>query len=134
MGAAVVVLGNAWSWVLTPDEQRQREGRLGHSVVAGWYIPNREIPASGKTSGYTVKRFRFVDMADSVAHRLKFGDSVGLITAAFYAERGRAIGVGEGPSEQRNLRTVDFHPGRLLAVAQIRYVDERELEDWLSGQ
>jgi hypothetical protein len=74
----------------------------------------------------TMKRFRFVEVADSVASRQKFGESLGLITAAFYAEQGKAIGTGEGPEEKRLLQTVDFRPGRLEAVVQIRYFDERD--------
>ena len=67
-------------------------------------------------------------MAHSVAGRRNLGESIGLITAAFYAKQGRFLGVGEGPEERRNLRTVDFQPGRQLAVVHIRYVDETDLE------
>jgi hypothetical protein len=36
------------------------------------------------------------------------------------------FGVVEGPEEQRQLQTVDFKPGRLLGVVQIRYMEENE--------
>jgi len=41
-----------------------------------------------------MRRFVFVDAAQSTAGRQNFGESIGLITAAFYVEQGRALGVG----------------------------------------
>ena len=43
--------------------------------------------------------------------------------------RGVAVGVGEGPEEQRQMQTANFQPGRLLGVVNLRYVDERELNE-----
>lgn len=91
-------------------------------LIAGWYDdrrPGNDLPLT--------KRFRFVDVAESVAGRQKYGEAIGLITVGLYGERGRALGVGEGPEERRDLGTSDFPIGRLLGVVQIRYVDERDL-------
>jgi hypothetical protein len=118
-------LGQAWSWVLQPSMSYPFEG---------WYLPNKQGAQAGRKGDFTLKRFQFTDIAHSVAGRQQFGESIGLITLAFYREYGRALAVGEGREEQRQLRTVDFKPGRLLAVVQIRYVDERDLLKLLDGQ
>ncbi len=126
-------LGKAWSWVLNPAAT---PGETQTYAFEGWYLPKSDSATAnpGETAGFTVKRFKFVDLADSVAGRHSFTDSIGLITAAFYAQRGRMLGVGEGPEEQRNLKCVDFQPGRLLGVINIRYVDERDLQRLLNPQ
>jgi hypothetical protein len=118
-------LGKARSWVLDPRKPY---------TIPGWFLSNPGATSDGGREENTLKRFQFTDVAKSVAMRQNFGDSIGLITAAFYAERGRAVGVGEGPEEQRDLQVLDFHPGRLLAVVNIRYVDERDLQQLLDGQ
>ncbi len=118
-------LGKAWSWLLEPSDDPEQP--CTHTFE-GWYLPKGEVTASGDPSDFAMKRFRFVDVADSVAMRQNFGDSIGMITAAFYAERGRALGSGEGPEEARELKCENFNAGRLLGVINIRYVDERELD------
>jgi hypothetical protein len=113
-------LGSGTAWVLekmTPENKP--------FVCEGWHFPKAGA-AVGTVEQTTMKRFRFVDAGQSAAARQQFGESLGLITAAFYAEQGKAIGTGEGPEEKRLLRTVDFRPGRLEAVVQIRYFDDRE--------
>jgi len=102
-------LGLGKMWVLQPGIDY---------VIAGWNLPDDVL-----------KRFRFVDAAQSVAGRQGFGESIGLITAAFYYEYGRALGVGEGPEEKRPLVMKDFRAGRLAGAVQLRYVDERALGD-----
>ncbi len=124
-------LGKGWSWVLRPAE---KEGEERVHRFTGWHLPKQPTAKAGETMDFDVRQFQFVDMADSAAGRQGFGDSIGLITAAFYAERGRMLGVGEGPEEQRSLRTADFQPGRLLGVIHVRYVDERELERLKKGE
>jgi hypothetical protein len=111
-------LGQARSWVLDPEKEH---------VIAGWYrsYPKGQQPQGGEAFG--MSRFVFVDAAKSVAGRQSFGEAIGLITAAFYAERGRALGVGELSEEHRELETAKFQSGRLLGVVQIRYADEAEL-------
>ena len=116
-------LGQAQYWVLEPTKDPNKP-----HILEGWYIQKTPNATPGHRADYTVKRFQFTEVARSVAGRQNFGDSIGLITAAFYARRGRGLGVGEGPEEARRVRMVDFAPGRLLGVVQIRYVDERDLE------
>ncbi len=114
-------LGQGPAWVLDPSKDDRPS-----LACEGWYLPKKP-GAAGAVEQTTVKRFRFVDAAESVAGRMRFGEAMGTITAAFYAERGRALGTGEGPQEVRPLQTVDFKAGRMLAVVTIRYVDVREL-------
>lgn len=121
-------LGQAWSWLVSPMEDSTKS-----IAIEGWYLPKAVDARPGDPSGFTLKRFQFTDISRSVAARQNFRDSIGLMTAAFYGEYGRAVGVGEGPEEQRQLQTVNFRPGRLLGVVQIRYVDERELLDKLEN-
>jgi Caspase domain len=103
------LIGKGSAWVMDPGKTY---------TIPGWFLP--------ETS--TLKRFQFVDLPQSVAGRKNFGDSIGRITAAFYAPAGRAIGVGNGPEERRTFKTVDdFVPGRLLGIVNIRYVDEKSL-------
>jgi hypothetical protein len=112
----------------------QKRERLGHGrpwvlhakkeyVIPGWTLPPKE--EGGKD---IIRRFQFGDVAKSVAGRQNFTESIGLITAAFYAKSGRALGVIEGQEERVKLETADFKAGDLLGVVQIRYVDERELD------
>jgi hypothetical protein len=122
-------LGQAWSWVLG---QTKDSGKS--AVIEGWYLPRKAGAVPGQERDFTLKRFRFVDVGESVAARQHYSESLGLITAAFYAERGRRMGVGEGPEEQRQLRTVAFQPGRLLGVVHIRYVDEKDLDRLIKGR
>jgi len=113
-------LGTGAAWVLSPAVREEPS-----LTCEGWFFPKENAPV-GTVAETTMKRFRFVDISQSVAGRQKFGESLGLITAAFYAEQGKAIGTGEGPEEKRLLKTVDFRSGRLEAVVQIRYIDERD--------
>jgi hypothetical protein len=122
-------LGEARTWVLKQGKSYR---------VDGWYVPKEDDYISKKDNAtpenqraFTKREFVFTDLANSVAARKGFGDSIGLITAAFYAEYGRGLGVGAGEAEERKLNTVDFKVGRLLAVVQIRYVDEEELKKLL---
>ncbi len=107
-------------------KERRRPAKSQTSVIDGWTFLGKELQLG--LSDATTRRFRFVNLSESVAHRKRFSDSLGVITAAFYAERGRALGVGEGPEEQRQIHMTNFQPGRLLGVVNIRYVDKRELE------
>lgn len=125
------------SGTLAEDEARdlaaeeERVLRPANYVFDSW-VQNQSGPV-GKVENVTARRFRFTDLAESVAARQRFTDSIGLITAAFYAERGRALGVGEGPEEKRDLKTVNFQAGRLLGVVQIRYVEQKDLTRLLKG-
>lgn len=93
-------------------------------AVRGWVYPERKRP-NGESEFYP---FLFRDAARLEAGRKKFGESIGLITAAFYAEAGRDLVVDKVPVvETQKLKTVEFRVGQLLAVVNIRYVDERDL-------
>ena len=105
------LIGKGSAWVMEPGKTY---------TFPGWVFRDTE----------TLKRFQFVDLPKSVAGRQNFGDSIGTITAAFYAAAGRSLGVGEGPTERRTFRTDDgFVPGRLLGIVNIRYVDEKSLRN-----
>jgi hypothetical protein len=112
-------------WVVTPT------GESGPpAVIPGWHL--RDSPTSDR---YTVKRFKFVDVAEGVATRQKFGESIGLITAAFFHEGGRGapagseqLAIGEGQEEEEQLEHVPFRLGPFAAAVQIRYVAQAELE------
>ena len=123
-------LGKAWSWVLQPSEDPDKSRLYS---VDGWHIPKHEKADPGNKADFEVRRFKFVDLSQSVAARQGYGESIGLITAAFYWPRGRTLGVGEGPEEQRELRTVEFEPGRLMGVLNIRYGDESSLQRSMKG-
>ncbi len=112
-------LGKAWSWVL-PQCKKESESY----TVEGWYIPKKPDAQPGNDEDFILKRFQIGTPAQSVAARLGFEESIGLITAAFYAEKGRSVAFTEGPEEERQLQAVNFTPGRLLAIVHIRYVDE----------
>jgi hypothetical protein len=96
--------------------------------IPGWSYPEEKV-SDGKSK---VHRFIFRDAARVEGGRKKFGDSIGLITAAFYAEAGRGQGRLFVDSvdvvEPQVLEPVPFRVGNLLGVANIRYVDEQELK------
>lgn len=120
-------LGQAWSWVIEPNAADSPGW-----AIEGWHLPREPVTQPGQQTTFTMKRFQFVDVARSVAARENFGESIGLITAAFYAEdRGRNLAIGEGDEEERQLRTAGFKAGRLLGVVQIRYVDQEQLDKLL---
>ena len=111
-------LGEAWSWVLDAGKESKFEG---------WYFPEKLVAEPGARQ-FKMNRFLFKDVAP-VAGREKFGDAPGVITAAFYAERGRDLKLDKRQvDEARNLQAVDFKPGRLLGVVHIRYVDAADLK------
>jgi hypothetical protein len=113
-------LGQAKSWVIPPT------GKDTYRIVEGWYPETEVEPLGDSTVGTSVQRFRFGQPSSAVASRMGFGDSLGVITAAFYASSGRAIGVEAGPEEYRKLEMKTFRPGKLLGVLNLRYMDARE--------
>ena len=113
-------LRDARLWILDPNQDY---------VVGGWYTTEDSRRSRGGTKDYTLKRFVFTDVAQSVAGRQQFGDSIGVITLAFFKEgTGRDLAVGEAQIEQRTLKPTTFKRSHLLAVVQVRYVDERDLK------
>jgi hypothetical protein len=117
LGAKIEPLGAARSWVLEPHQSY---------VVDGWHeLDEGEKPGVRTAEGIvTANRTEFVvvESGQSVAERAGFADQLGLITAAFYYERGK--GIGAGNLERRDLRTVDFEAGRLMAALNLCYVVE----------
>lgn len=110
-----VNLNDARHWVLDP------------AVIPGaekvWAVRGfiTEIGAEGK-----LRRFTVVDAQQSLAARQKFTDQIGLVTAAFYAPKSGARGVGTGLGQERAENVtegVKMQPGDLLGVVHIRYSD-----------
>jgi hypothetical protein len=114
-------LGEGWSWVLDPGKTY---------TIGGWWKPTKENAVPGQLAGFEVRPFRFVGVPPGVDARKEFGDSIGLITAAFYSERtGRAVIVDRlTPAQKRQQLTTEFLPDKQLAVVHLRYVDEQELQ------
>ena len=112
-----VLLEEARGWVLDPGSQY---------AIIGWHL--------GVGAKAPVKRFKFVAPPKSVAERLGFGESIGLIIAVFYAEAGRGrgtpqIAVGMGTDEERDVvEAKPFRIGRQLGVVSLRYVSEAALQ------
>jgi hypothetical protein len=110
-------IGNGRMWILEAGKDY---------VIPGWTFTPKTPGGSAE-----IRRFKFVNVAKSVAGRQNFGESIGLLTAAIYKEdansRSVGLGVGEGVVEMHKLDTVNFNAGQLLGVVNIRYVDEREL-------
>ncbi len=115
-------LGEGWSWVLDPKKTY---------AIGGWWIPTKENAVPGQIADFQVRPFRFVGVPPGVDARKEFGDSIGLITAAFYSEK-----TGRGPLEvdrmtpaqKRQLETTGFVLGEQRGVVHIRYVDEQDLQ------
>ena len=103
------LIGRGPMWVLKPRPEPY--------VVNGWSFPGKR----------EVRPFVLTDVGKSVAGRQTFKESLGLITAAFYAPFGKGLAVGEGPAERREFRAAEFQAGRLLGVINLRYVDEKGL-------
>lgn len=116
-------IGQGAAFVIRPFKDTGK-----HSTIRGWTFPTDKVGKDGSRE-YRFRLFQFVEAANSVASRQGYGDAIGLITAAFYAEKNaRDIGVGEGPEELRMVRHVPFSIGRLLGVVHLRYVDEKQLK------
>jgi hypothetical protein len=110
-----VNLNDARHWVLDP------------AVVASankiWAVRGfiTETGAQGK-----LRQFAVVDAQQSLAARQKFTDQIGLITAAFYAPKSGARGVGTGLGQEQSENLTEAQkmlPGDLLGVVHIRYSD-----------
>jgi hypothetical protein len=114
--AARVNLDDALWWVLDPARSKV-------FAVRGFVS---QTGAEGELREFTV-----VDADQSLAARQEFTDQIGLITAAFYAPAGatRSVGTGLGRRRAENLAEYrEVHPGNLLAVVHLRYVDSDALK------
>lgn len=110
-------LGQAKSWVIPPT------GKDSYRVIEGWYPETDTERLNDDLISTTMQRFRFGKLSNAVANRRGFSDSLGVITAAFYASSGRAVGVEAGPEEYRKLEMKTFRPGKLLGVVNVRYLE-----------
>lgn len=119
--------------------QGRRDGRGGPSVGPGTRRIDRDRgvldpqgrgqrPGGGRR--VRLQRFRFENVPQDEGSRRDPAESLGLITAAFFAEdTSRALRVVGGQKEARTFTTAEFRrKGRLLAVVQVGYEDERLLE------
>jgi len=110
-----VNLAEARHWQLDP------KGTFG---IRGFF---KKLGAEGAYLEFTV-----ADAPDSLAGREKYGEQLGLITAAFYAPKGdarRGLITEPGKERQQQIRMYeDPGVGKLLAVVNIRYVDAEALE------
>ena len=116
-----VNLAEARCWVLNPAKSRLW-------AVKGFYT---------KTGDGKYREFKVVGARDGLAARQHYTDSIGLITAAFYAAKpkstDRSIGdvstdAGEERSEQVNLYSGDQRAGELLGVIHLRYASPDALK------
>lgn len=126
--------------------QKQQKGVRGDSIAARVNLDEARHwvldPAKSKENGFRgfvaetgqhgeVRKFKIVDAEASLAARRQFTDNIGLITAAFYADAGHARGgvaTGFGESREEDLtERAGTKVGNLLAVVNIRYVEEKAL-------
>ena len=82
----------AKAWALPPSDNSIKPKI---HAFEGWYVPDRWDASCGEKIDFNIKRFEFVNLSESVAARTNYGDSIGLITATFYWQRGRDLAVGE---------------------------------------
>ncbi len=128
---------------------------------ARWYLMDPAQASLFEIAGFAtatgdrgrIREFKLVDASESLAARKQFTDQVGLITAAFYealepereaefagADRtlGSALGTTTGREREAKIDLAKMHDvGRVRAVVNIHYIDEKELAElqkqWASG-
>jgi hypothetical protein len=106
------------AWVLPPSKEPYH--------FEGWYFRKGGGAEKGPVP-YELRRFKFVDVGESVAARNNFTQGIGLITAAFFDEGGRTIAVGEANEKVRTeLKETPFRFGKCLGIVQVRYVEEKK--------
>jgi hypothetical protein len=116
-----VSLAEARHWHIEPGKGDGEPGRL--YAIQGFYS---EVGEAG-----TYREFTVASAPESLTERERFGDQLGLITAAFYAPKGGARGLMTvpGKEQQQKLRMYKATDlGDLLAVVNIHYVEPEALE------
>ena len=97
----------------------------------GWYYPRDGDKNFIAQKGANLNRFYFTDVANSLAGRQGFSDSLGVISAAFFrsADGGRRFGPGTGelPVENTAIKVVPFSRGSLLGSVHVQYVAEGDI-------
>ncbi len=106
-------------WTLEP---------MGYYDIPGWWTSGSAGAQADEVVDFTSKSFLFTEPVDSVAGRMKFGESIGTISVAFYREAGNRgrIGTGEGEATKGTIKISDFKRGPLFGSATIRYVEGRQ--------
>ena len=123
----LTLVENAKLWILEPKANNENERRYR---IKGWTIATGQVDADKKAIFRTVP-FQFVQPQNSVAGRMKFSESLGLLTAVFLREvpiqQARDV-FGVGGIEEKAftvaLDTAPFVRGEHLTRTPIRYVDE----------
>jgi hypothetical protein len=125
-----VNLNEARPWELNP--QARDATRIKN--VPTWAV--RGFVSETGTQGQ-LRDFLVVDVEQSLAARQQFTEQIGLITAAFYLPKGttRRVGTGQGERRTENIRqAANTEVGNLIAVVNLRYVDDRALAGQVSGR
>lgn len=115
-----VNLDDARAWVLDPNDPDRKDDKNRNTyAVRGW------VTKVGKEG--VMRRFKIVDVSESLAARRKFTAQLGLITVAFYAGNGsRGNAVGFGGQIDQNLEMAKGQIGNMQGVVHIRYFDPDE--------
>jgi hypothetical protein len=116
-----VNLNDARAWILDPKSSKS-------TLVRGFF--------SSTAGGGKYNEFVVVDAQDSLAARQRFTDQIGLITAAFYAPKSDARGLGTTLGKEGTGRVAEragIACGNLLGVVHLRYVEPEAIEVSLCG-
>ncbi|MCA9238989.1 MAG: caspase family protein [Planctomycetales bacterium] len=127
------VLGQKRERLATARRWYQKPGQT--YTYEGWYLDKSQSTRTGRQLAFERRRFVFTSLADSVAGRQSYGDSLGVISVAFFdanpanrgAPAGETLAVGEAQRDDQVLNSVPYHPGRLLSAVQLRYAAQDEL-------
>jgi hypothetical protein len=117
-------INDARCWVLDPHS----ENTLKIHGIPTWAIRGFQTKSGAQGK---LREFVVVDADKSLAARQRFTDQIGIITAAFFSEKGgtrSALGIGLGRERDEEFhRRDDVDRGNLFAVVHVRYADADEL-------
>ena len=129
-----------------PETEKETKGvyttlvakRVNLDEAAAWKLDPAQtrvysIPGYFESTGEQGKyrQFEVVDAEESTAARQKFTEQIGIITAAFYAPKGKSRGLGTKAGAQKAGATElydDVDPGNLLGVVHIHYVEPEAIK------
>ena len=119
-----VNIDSAKAWELDPKEKASDPSLKGVWAIRGFAT---KTGVEGQ-----VREFLVGDASETLGGRQKFGDDIGIITAAFYAPAATPRGLpyivpGESKSEVIEESTSGRKPGNLLTVINVRYVSYEAL-------
>jgi hypothetical protein len=121
-----VSINLAKPWELDPKDTPADPRLKGVWAIRGFVS---EIGTNGQ-----VREFLVGDASEELGGRQKFGDDLGIITAAFYAPAGTSRGLqayivaGDTKPEEIPVSTSGHRPGNLLTVINVRYVSYEALQ------